>query len=89
LKENGGFLAQKLLQTGPCLRLLDVITMLIRSAIVCEEITAPNIRESVCVKMTVSYRRNLNLPFSKDHLGGFLLKLSIKKQRKKDWKYYK
>jgi len=63
--------------------------MFMRSAVVWEEIAAPIIRESVCVKMTVSYRWNLTLPFSKDHLGSFLLKLSIEKQRKEDWKYYK
>jgi len=47
------------------------------------------IRENVCIKMTVPYRQKMTLPFSKDHLGGFLLKLSIEKQREEDWKYYK
>ena len=65
------------------------VAMFIRSAVVWEEIAAPKIRENVCVKVTVSYLRKMTLPFSKDHLGGFLLNLSIEKQREEDWKYCK
>ena len=87
-KKTAGFFAQKLLQVRLRLHLLDVITVFIRSAVVWEEITAPKIRENVYVKMSLSYQRKMTLPFSKDHLGGFLLKLSIEKQGKEDWKYY-
>ena len=47
------------------------------------EITTPKRQQSVCVKISLSYRRKMTLPFLKYHLGRFLLKLSIENNGEK------
>ena len=54
-----------------------------KSAAFRKEITTPKRRQSFCVKINLSHRRKMVLPFSKYHLDGFLLMLSIENKGEK------